>query len=320
MKIFGSLALQGAVLFAVLSQVSFVQASESCDLGGNFRDTVLNSLGKTLALNETSYKLSVVRRDSGAVLCEDSVQADQNIYPASTIKTLVAFAIMRKIDAGQLKLTQEIAIQQANAAVECQDWDCSIYGAGKKLTLQRLLWDMITMSNNLAANQLIDVATKPFINQTADILNAHSVQVVRKVYNIQDPEPTNPLHNSATADGFVQVFREISSGRLKILSETGRAFLVNLLKNQHWNDSLNAKWPNTVTFYHKTGDTSSATADTGFYILGKNDEYAVILIGLQGFAQFQTCANCKTISGYDSLSEIGLSALKLTQRLKGLNL
>jgi|GEM_PF-2365818 len=286
---------------------------KTCNLAGKLRAITYQVLGKERALNQSSFGISIISRDKGEVLCDDYMQGGQNIYPASTIKTLVALAALRRVDRGEIKLTDMITIDQSNAAGECSDWDCSIYGPGKKLTLAQILSDCMIVSNNLAANQLIDIAGKDFINQTADFLGAQSVHVYRKVYNNVDAEPNNPKRNTATAEGFVQLFREIATGRLSVLSQSSRAFLIDLLRHQKYHDSLNAQWPTDPTFYHKTGATSHATADTGFFYVGTKKDKVAIIVGLQNFAGFQMCDHCPTLSGYDSLSAIGAEALKIAR-------
>ena len=256
-----------------------------CQLNGNFQQTVFTVIGRDRALRETSYGLLLADRGTGEVLCSEYVQGWQDVYPASAIKTLIAVALLRKVDSGAVSLGDSVAISQPNAAAECSQWDCSLYGPGKRVTVKTLLWDMITISNNLATNQLIDVVGKDECNRTADLLGEPSLRIVRKVYDKVNPEPDITSRNSATAAGLVELYREILSGRLGVLRRESRELLVDILVHQRINGSLSGDFPKQVPFYHKTGNTSEVSSDGGFYYL--DARAAVVLVALQGFVDFQ---------------------------------
>jgi len=276
--------------------------AHACELGGRFEKIVIDTIGRERAEQSASFGMSVIAQATGRTLCEEFVGADQNIYPASTFKTLVAVAAVRKIDLGLIRLDQPIAIDQWNADTECRFSSCSTYARGRIVSVDRLLTDMITVSNNLATNQLIDLVGKDFINQTADLLGASSLRVFRKVYDEVDPEPTIKTPNRASARGFTELYREISSGRLRLLSDQARGYVNELLRRQKINGSLNKFFPPGLTFFHKTGNTSQVTGDGGFYVLPSGN--IVILVGLQGFVSFQ------------SLQQIGRAAVALTVKTR----
>jgi beta-lactamase class A len=313
MKRRGMLILSGLLL----AQAAWA-SPPSCDLGGEFQKIVYEKIGQARAMSDTSFGLAVIEHSTGAVLCQEFVQPEQDIYPASTIKTLVAVALLRRVDHGELSLDQEMTIDQPNAGAECRHWNCKVYGPGKSVTLGKLLFDMITVSNNIAANQLIDAATKAFINETASDLGTPGLQVFRKVYEDVDPEPEIKERNRSNASGFVELYREIDTGRQGILSEKSRALLIDILGQQKINGSLNRNFPKSVKFFHKTGNTSKVTGDGGFYPL--DGERDVLLVGLQNFTKFQICSRlsgrCTKRTGFESLGLVGKAALELTQRLK----
>jgi beta-lactamase class A len=277
------------------------QSSWACDLGGKFSQAVLTTVGER-ARAQASFAMAVLDARSGEVLCQDSLEPARNVYPASTIKTLVAMAVLLKVDRGEARLDDLVTMDQVNAGTECRFSSCEVYGPGKRIRLQRLLRDMIVVSNNLATNQLIDLASKAFINQVADRIGAQGLRVVRKVYDEVNPEPQITERSRATAAGFVALYREIATGRLGILSEPSRALLVEWLYGQQINGSLNRNFPASVRFHHKTGNTSDSSGDAGFYYLG--DDRVVILAGLQAFKSFET------------LQKIGKSAYDLSLALR----
>lgn len=131
---------------------------------------------------------------------------------------------LRRLDHGEISLEDPLTISQPNASVECADWGCTTYGPGKKVTIRKLLWDMITLSNN--------IATKAMINETADLLGVPTLRVNRKVYNIQDAEPKGHESNRASAGGYVEMYREIAIGHRAVLSQSSRTLLVKILRIQ----------------------------------------------------------------------------------------
>jgi beta-lactamase class A len=281
-------------------------AAPSCE-ANRFQQIVFATLGEATALSRSSFGMAVLRPADGQLLCADFVQGDQNIYPASTIKTLIAMATLEEVDAGVLRLDGTVAISQPNAAQECKAWGCSSYGPGGKVTLRKLLRDSITISNNIATNQLIDLAGKDSINALADRLGAPGLRVFRKVYDSVDPEPQITTRNRATAEAFIELYRETATGRLGILSEASRAILVQDLGDQKINGSLNRDFPKAVRFFHKTGNTSQVTGDGGWYALP--DGRLVLLVGLQEFTQLGP------LSGFQTLGRIGRATLDWTLAL-----
>lgn len=296
-------SLLAAVVLAELAFTSsFASAADlsACDFKGRFRAFVSRAVAAQL-LPAASYGAMIVRGD-GTVLCQEDVNADLSMAPASTIKALVAVAVLRKVDRGEVRLADLVTINQPNAAAECADWNCAFYGPGKRLSVQRLLTDMIRASNNLATNQLADVATKPFLADTAQRLGAPSLQFLRKLYSRQPAEPTIVTPNQGNARGFLELYRELATGRLGVLTPASRSFLNGLLSTTFFKDRLNYYFPASVTFFHKIGNTSQVSADAGFYRLGPNT--FVVLAGLQNFVN------------YAPLRNVGKWTLDLTKALR----
>ncbi len=284
-------------------------------INGKFQTIVFDILGKEWAQQQAGYGLSIIDIESGKIIDQEFVQPDKVIYPASTIKTLIAVAVLKQIELGRYNFNTLVKIDQVNATTECRYWNCDLYGPGRSLRVETLLWDMITVSNNLATNQLIDLAGKEFINSVAEKIQSPSLKVFRKVYDDVDPEPEITRRNEATAFGFSQLYREIASGRLGFLRDDLRSHMVKLLGNQKYHGSLNSKFKDEKTFYHKTGNTSKATGDSGFYYL--NDKTVVIMTGLQDFNRYHVCdvsGDCRWRNGFWPLSQIGYRTYQLLKK------
>lgn len=220
----------------------------------------------------------------GITNCSGAFQGNRNTYPASSIKTLVAFTLMRALDAGTVRLDDWVTISQSNAAIECRP-NCSKYGPGKRIQVRTLLEDMITVSSNLATNQLADLVSKDRIQQTADLLGAHGLRFWRKVYQTQNPEPEIARRNEGNALDFLRLYEEIANPRLHLLSNESLEILRGTLARQRHNNRFNREIPQSrLPFLHKTGSTSDSSSDAGYFLLP--DGSILILAGLQDFRYF----------------------------------
>ena len=257
----------------------------SCPRGGVMERIVHDAVGDG-RLQRVGYGYAVIDAGSGRTKCEDYYEEHRGVYPASTIKTLVAIAVLRQVDCGIIQLDQKVVIDQPSADLDNQDR--ADYRRGQVHTVIDLLADMQIYSNNIATNQLIDLVGKPYINATADALGAPTLRVYRKVYTDVPAEPDNPRRNEATVRGYIELYRELASGALRVLSADSRRLLVGLLAQCHTNNRLGKDFPDSVTFHHKTGSTSDSSSDAGFYFLDNGD--AAILVGLQDFRDFPALA------------------------------
>ena len=308
MKRIEDIVLLGFFQFLLMGSLSSCSSSpeirlhdiDRCDISPRFHHIVENELGPD-RVSKASYGLAVLEQKSGKVICEDYLSKDQIVYPASSIKTLVAVAVLRKVDQGILRMEDERTITQSNADAECKYWDCARYAAGKKATVEGLLRDMITVSNNIATNQLIETASKPFIDETASVLGAPSLKIYRRLYDDVNPDPEIKERNTASAFGLVQLYREVSTGYLHVLKESSRQFLVDLLQAQKYHNYLDARFPKSVAFRHKTGGTSISSSDGGFFYAGHGT--VIVLVGLQNFRDSKP------------LQKIGESALTMVSQL-----
>jgi beta-lactamase class A len=81
-----------------------------------------------------------------------SVNKDQKIWPASLMKIPIAFAVMKKIEDGNLQLSDELTLKETNKNSEFGD----VYKnpTGKKITVEELLNEMLINSDNTARNML----------------------------------------------------------------------------------------------------------------------------------------------------------------------
>jgi beta-lactamase class A len=275
--------LAWGTFFAVVTAAS-VWAEETWPSSGWVETLVKSTLRSPDLEKKAGYAVAVIDLDTGRKVWSSGHRSEQNIYPASMMKTLVAFAALQKVDRKEIRLTDQIEINQSNANEEC-GLGCERYGLGKRLSVEKLLRDMIIHSNNIATNQLIDLVGKDEIARTASQVGAPEIRVLRKVYVRVNPEPEILERNQGTAQAFVELYTEIASNRSGLLSDDSIELLRQLLARCHAQNRLNAHFPEHVTFFHKTGSTSDSSGDAGYYLL--NDRHAVVMVGMQDFRDFK---------------------------------
>lgn len=223
-------------------------------------------LAKKTALHgaAASFNVTVLEKSTGRVLCEEGHQETLEVYPASAMKVFVVATVLRKIDEGALTLETPITITQTNANVDCGG-SCGQWSKGKVRPLKDLLRATIIDSHNITTNQLMDLVGKDSINDVALEFGAASTVIRRKVYGTVDPEPEIKERNSSSAKDLTTFYQNLHTDRGELLSETSRRFFLELLRSTRHNDRLNATYPKTLPFYHKTGSTSRAAADAGYF-------------------------------------------------------
>ena len=194
------------------------------------------------------------------------VHATNFIYPASVYKMYVAMEILKQVSNGEYSLYAPYIVHSPNDV----DWSREIdydprplLRDGDTVTINYLLDLMITRSDNSAANCLIDVATRPRINQTMHSNNWFGSEVTRKFLRKKFEDPgydtirgteTSALH---AADFMYKIYSN------QLINPWVSRQLKALLGRQLGTAKLSTGLPATAMFYHKTGWWSIYTNDAG---------------------------------------------------------
>jgi beta-lactamase class A len=188
-----------------------------------------------------------------------SINGDENLPAASTIKVPIMVEVMRQIALGKFGFFRTVSLQDG-------DRDCG-YGAlcearwGSKYTVWQLLWTMITVSDNTAANMLIRLVGRQKINTT--MLGLGLTQTW--------------LGDSIHSDGDVRELRTSANDMMRLLGMIADRRLINtrasnamlqILAGQRHNTMLPAWLPKSVTIAHKTGTLRDTLNDVGIVELG----------------------------------------------------
>jgi beta-lactamase class A len=195
--------------------------------------------------------ISVIDLDNGLAL---SINGDVNLPAASTIKVPVMVEVMRQIALGKFGFYRTVSLRDA-------DRDCG-YGElceapwGSKYTVWELLWRMITVSDNTAANMLIRLVGRHNINQTMEGLGLSQTW----------------LGDSIHSDGDVRSLRTSANDMMHLLELIAEHQLINakacdamleILERQRHNTMIPAWLPKKVVIAHKTGTLHDTLNDVG---------------------------------------------------------
>jgi beta-lactamase class A len=198
------------------------------------------------------------------------IRADEAVTAASTIKVPILAAVLDEVHAGRLDLAQPNAIPPQRAG-----------GSGvlhalpylHTLTLADLLTLMIIVSDNTATNVVIDLIGMERVNQFCADAGLNGTVLRRKM---MDADAVRlGLENTTTAHDQARLLGAIAWGNL--LPAPLRAFALQALERQQFNDGLPSLLPDEVTVAHKTGELPGVRHDAGV-ITGPNGRQAVVAV------------------------------------------
>ena len=215
---------------------------------------------------------AVIRRlDAGAD--EIAVAPDAPFYPASMIKTPLAAAVLSLVSEGKLSLDQPSEVGQANMTVNDMP---SPLQPGYTSTVNELIDLMITRSDNVATNMLLDLAGRERATEIVQHrFGLGATAFFRKLSGalplIHDPGWNGKQLNTHPPADAAHLFELIARGRVPFAN-----MLLGILGRQQWNNKLSAGLHSRDTFAHKTGDTDEVTHDGGVLHTEEGKQYVIV--------------------------------------------
>ncbi|MDN4526873.1 serine hydrolase [Fictibacillus fluitans] len=184
-------------------------------------------------------------------------EKEEKVFPAaSLIKLPIMIEAFRQREAGVLDLTKPLNIAQKD----------KVGGAGvinqlspsASLTVLDVLTLMITVSDNTAANIMIEKAGKEPINALLAELQCRQTVLQRKLMDFQAIEEGK--NNYTSAKDAVHLLREIHHG--KLLQNDSRKTMLNILRNQQFRHKLPGSMDEEVIMIaNKTGELQGTEHD-----------------------------------------------------------
>ena len=210
------------------------------------------------------------------------LDADQAFHAASTMKVPVMIELFRQARAGTLSLDDTLAIRNEFHSIvdgstyqlsEGDDSDAQVYAAaGKTMTLRQLCDLMITVSSNFAANLLIDRLGVENIRRTVAGLGAEGMRLLR---GVEDQKAFDKgMNNTTTARGLLVLLDRIAHGTA--VDAGADAEMVEILKQQKFNDAIPAGVPPGTAVAHKTGNITRIYHDAAIVFAPR--PYVLVLL------------------------------------------
>ncbi|MGE0455878.1 MAG: serine hydrolase [Vicinamibacteria bacterium] len=212
--------------------------------------------------------------------------ADRVMHAASTMKTPILLELLRRVDAGELRLDQELPVRnEFHSLVDGSAFSIGLEPEadgpaseklGSSATLEFLAREMIQRSSNLATNVLLSMLGPDAVQRFTDALGAPSVKVRRCVEDGKAYE--KGLNNETDARGMGAVMEAcVRSDRLKAAS---RDKAWEILSGQFWNEQIpkGLHLQSGAVVAHKTGSISSVQHDAAIVRLPDGREYVLVLL------------------------------------------
>ena len=241
------------------------------------------------------------------------INIDEKFHAASTMKVPVMIELFKQHEAGKINLNDSILLVNKFKSIV----DGSLYSIDighdsdndihKKINtnvaLRDLMYNMITVSSNLATNALIELVGANNITATMRDLGAEKIEVLR---GVEDQKAYNlGLSNSTTAWDLLIIFKAIATN--KAGDKENCKEMVNILKDQQFNEIIPYHLPKEVEVAHKTGVITGLHHDAGIVYLPNGKSYVLVMLSknLEDFNK-----------GTEQLAEISKTIYKYVMKTK----
>jgi beta-lactamase class A len=155
------------------------------------------------------------------------------------------------------------------------DSDDSIYQQiGKKMSIRELVYQMITVSSNLATNILIDLVGAENVMNTMQEIEANHIQVLRGVEDNQAYE--RGLNNTTDAYDMLLVMKAIALK--KVVTPEACDEMITILSDQKFNSKIPALLPDSIKVAHKTGSITAINHDAAIVYPQPDHPYVLVVL------------------------------------------
>ena len=155
------------------------------------------------------------------------------------------------------------------------DSDDVIYSKiGTQQKMYDLMYSMIILSSNLATNVLIEVVDAKKTTATMRTLGADKIEVLRGVEDIKAFR--KGLSNSTTANDLLMIMKAIATGKAGTKEDSDK--MIDILKDQKWNDMIPKYLPKGVEVAHKTGSITGVHHDAAIVFHPNGKKYVLVLL------------------------------------------
>lgn len=192
------------------------------------------------------------------------------IPAASLIKIPIMAEIFGQVKAGKLSLRQRIVVTEKDKT------DFSILAmleAGNQYSINDLLTLMVVLSDNTAANLLIDIAGFDPINERIGCLKLKNTVLHRKMMDFH-PGMAVERENWTTAGDMARLLEQLYRG--EVIDEAASASMLEIMKQQLDRSMMRLYIPDETVIAHKTGELDGLAHDAGIIYQATGDYILVV--------------------------------------------
>jgi beta-lactamase class A len=232
--------------------------------------------------NETgNFALAFKNLDDGK---EILINENEIFHAASTIKTPVMIEFYKQLHQGKLSLEDTLQIKNEFKSIvdgtmyklsEFDDSDKNTYNKlGQYYSINNLIYEMITISSNFATNILIDYIGANNVTKSMKEIGALNINVLRGVEDIKAFELG--LNNTTSAKDLLIIYEKLAKG--KIINNESSAIMIDILKDQKYDDIIPKYLPKDIEIANKTGMITGVHHDSGIVFLKGGKKYVIIIL------------------------------------------
>lgn len=218
--------------------------------------------------------------DSNSFFYNENLQ----FHSASTFKVAVMLELFKKVKDREISLDDFLLVKnEFHSIVDCSIFsldvkdenDDKLYSKlGQKVKIYDLVYDMITVSSNLATNVLLQIVEPEAITQTLRDYGIYNTKVLRGVGDLKAFE--FGLNNITTADDLLKIFKLIA--HKEIIDDFLCDEMIKILSEQKVRDKIPRYLPQNVVVAHKTGSISRVEHDSGIIFLPDGRKYVLVVL------------------------------------------
>ena len=261
------------LVFLATSSFGYPPALPGAELGRSIDSVIANVHGNfAIAFKDLRSGKSFYRN------------ADRRFHAASTIKTAVMIEVFNQVRTGKFRLEDSLEVVNRFLSLvdgspysldRASDSDDSLYSLlGLKVTIRKLVDDMITVSSNLAADLLINLVGPRNVRRTMVKMGAGEVRVIRGVQDTRAYELGR--NNTVTARSLAVMFEQLALRRA--VSRKASSTMLQILLEQKFNSMIPAQLPRDVKVAHKTGSSEGIQHDSGIVYLPDGRKYVLVVL------------------------------------------
>lgn len=191
------------------------------------------------------------------------------MHAASTMKVPVMIEVFRQAEKGKFRLDDSLLVKNEFKSIVDgspygldigDDSDESMYRAiGKRMPIRLLVEQMITVSNNLATNILIELVDAKNVMATLHELGIRNMQVRRGVED--DKAYERGLNNQTDAFDMMLALQAVAEKRVPQCGATACDSMLAILQRQRFRDGIPAGLPEGTLVGNKTGSITAIAHD-----------------------------------------------------------